>query len=343
MSKARQFVDASELSRTAKKPALRATPPSVNYQTIIDGVMEALERDRGRMAEVSTVKTPNSAATSGNRNRKTPPRQGSPAPSNSSAGSSSSRASSTNRTVRFQDQVDVGASNQGYGTSARSRWQGNQSPQGKTPVPGRGWIVVRQDKGPLASSPHRRDVLLRQGGPRVPPPQSGGQWMPGRGGPRFRPPAQGNAGNWRPGSRSSSSDQSGQPPAQQQYPPGQRRWSQGSTNQQPPATANTPPPRRRGCYVCGQPGCHSDFHGPGAVSPQAPPATRSFVCSQRGCYSSRHEAGIQPPAPNVPNQSASPAPRPAMNAANPQSNWQRGSNQGERAPPANVPPRPQSN
>jgi len=85
VSKARQFVDASELSRTAKKPALRATSPSVNYQSILDGVMEALERDRGRMAEVNTIQASNSSATTGNRNKKTPPRQGSPAPSNSSA------------------------------------------------------------------------------------------------------------------------------------------------------------------------------------------------------------------------------------------------------------------
>jgi len=85
VSKARQFVDAGELSRTAKKPALRATSPSVNYQSILDGVMEALERDRGRMAEVNTIQASNSSATTGNRNKKTPPRQRSPAPSNSSA------------------------------------------------------------------------------------------------------------------------------------------------------------------------------------------------------------------------------------------------------------------
>jgi len=126
VSKARQFVDANELSRTTKKPALRATSPSVNYQAIIDGVMEALElRDRDRLAEVNAVQTSNSSAASGNRNKKTPPRQGSPAPSNSSAGSASSRASSTGRTVRFQDQVDDGARSLGYGSSARSRWQGN--------------------------------------------------------------------------------------------------------------------------------------------------------------------------------------------------------------------------
>ena len=78
------------------------------------------------------------------------------------------------------------------------------------------------------------------------------------------------------------------------------------------------------------------------LSPQAPPAIGCFVCGQRGCHSSRHEAGIQPPAPSVPGQPMSPAQGSAMSAANPQSNWQRGSYQGERAPPANVPPRPQS-
>lgn len=43
VSKARHFVDASELSRVPKKPALRGTSPSVNYQAIIDGVKEVVE------------------------------------------------------------------------------------------------------------------------------------------------------------------------------------------------------------------------------------------------------------------------------------------------------------
>jgi len=81
VSKARQFVDANELSRTAKKPALRTMSPSVNYQSIVDGVMEALERDRGRMSGVNAVQTSGSSTTFGNRNKKAPPRQGSPAPS----------------------------------------------------------------------------------------------------------------------------------------------------------------------------------------------------------------------------------------------------------------------
>ena len=138
----------------------------------------------------------------------------------------------------------------------------------------------------------------------------------------------------RPGWRSPSDDRRGQPP-------GQRRWSQDSTDQQPPVIVNAPPPRRRRCHVCGQLGCYTVFHGPDAVSPQVPPAARCFVWNQRGCYPFRHRPGDQPPAPSAPNRPASPATGPARNAANPKSNWQRGWNQGERAPPANVPPRPQ--
>jgi len=147
-----------------------------------------------------------------------------------------------------------------------------------TTVPGHGWIAVRQGKGPLATSPHRWDGRHARV-VRVVRRQSEGPWMPGQGGPRSRPPAQGNADNWRPGWRSPPSDRGGQPPVQRQYPPGQQRWNQGSTYQQPPATADMPLPR--GCHVCGHLGCHSVFHGPNAVSPQAP-AMDCFVCGQRG-------------------------------------------------------------
>jgi len=53
MSKARHFVDASELARTAKKPTIRTTSPSVSCQTIFDGVRDALAdvfHDQGRTA-----------------------------------------------------------------------------------------------------------------------------------------------------------------------------------------------------------------------------------------------------------------------------------------------------
>ena len=283
------------------------------------------------------------APNSNNRSKKIAPCQGSPAPSNASSGSSASRASSTGRTVRFQDQEDARPGSQTYGSSNRSRWQGSQPAQGNG-NDSRPWSDRRQ---PGQASPRSQssgsDWIQRQGGPRFPPPQPGGSWTQEQGGSCLCPPAPGNTSNWISGWRSSSGDRGGQQPTQQQYPSGQRRWSQGSADQQPPAIVNTPPPRRRGCYVCGQSGCHSDFHGPGAVSPQAPPAMGCFVCGQRGCHSSRHEANAQLPVPNAPSQPARSAPAPAMGTAIPQSNWQRGSNQGERAPLINVPLRPQNN
>jgi len=207
------------------------------------------------------------APNSNNRSKKIAPCQGSPAPSNASSGSSASRASSTGRTVRFQDQEDARPGSQTYGSSNRSRWQGSQPAQGNG-NDSRPWSDRRQ---PGQASPRSQssgsDWIQRQGGPRFPPPQPGGSWTQGQGGPRLRPTASGNTSNWRPGWRTSSGDRGGQQPTQQQYSSGQRRWSQGSADHQPPAIVNTPPPRRRGCYVCGQPGCHSDFHGPGAVSP----------------------------------------------------------------------------
>jgi len=72
VSKVRQFVDANELSRTAKKPAIRSSP-NVNYLTIVDAVSDVLDqRDRNRTAEVNMVQNAN-CATSDNRNRKASP------------------------------------------------------------------------------------------------------------------------------------------------------------------------------------------------------------------------------------------------------------------------------
>jgi len=192
VSKARQFLDASELTRTVKKPAIRATSPSVNYQSNLDGLMEALDQ---RMAEVNTAQ----ASNSNNRGKKTAPRQGSPAPSNASTGSSASRASSTGRTVRFQDQEDARSGNQAYGSSVRSRWQGSQPAQGN----GNGsW--PRSDRrqpgqAPPRPQPSGSNWIQRQGGPPFPPPQPGGSRTQGQGGPRLCPPAPGNTSNWRPG------------------------------------------------------------------------------------------------------------------------------------------------
>ena len=146
--------------------------------------------------------------------------------------------------------------------------------------------------------------------------------------PTLLSPAPGNSGNWRPGWRSPSRDRDGQS-QQQQDSPGQRRWSQGSVDQQPNGTADMPPPSRSSCYVCGNPRCHSDFHTETAMSPQAPPVTRCYVCGQLGCRSSRHREYDRPPTPNAPSPQKS---RPATGTMSPPLNYQRGPQQGDRAP-----------
>jgi len=100
VSKARQFLDAM------RKLVIRTTSPSVNFQTIIDGVRGVIaEAFPDRMAQVNAAQAP--AANTGSKSKKATPRQGSSAPSNASTGSSASRASFTGRTVRFEDQEDT--------------------------------------------------------------------------------------------------------------------------------------------------------------------------------------------------------------------------------------------
>jgi len=159
-------MDASELARIAKKPAIRTTSTSVNYQAIVDGVTEALElHNQGRMTEVNAAQVTNPRS----RNKTPAPRQGSPVPSDTSA---RSRASSTGRTVRFQDQGSQGSqsSNQAYGSSGRTRWSGNQSPQGNNNGP-RPWMDRRQQG---------------QETPRSQPPSSGSGWTSRQGVHAFR-------------------------------------------------------------------------------------------------------------------------------------------------------------
>jgi len=278
------------------------------------------------MTEVNAAQVTNP----GSRNKTPAPRQGSPVPSDTSAGS---RVSSTGRTVRFQDQGSQGSqsSNQAYGSSSRTRWSGNQSPQGSSNGP-RPWMDRRQQgqETPRSQPPSSGSGwTCRQGGPRFPPPQSDGQWTSGQSGPRFCPPAPGNSGNWRPGWRSPSRDRDGQSPVQQQDSPGRRRWSRGSVDQQPIGTADMPPPRRSNCYVCGNPRCHSDFHTVIAMSSQPPPVTRCYVCGQLGCHSSRHREYDRPPTPNAPSPQES---RPATGTMSPPLNYLRGPQQGDRAP-----------
>ena len=324
--KAKHFIEANELSRAPKKPAMRTTTPSVNYQAIVEGVMEALvAHDQGRLPEVNALQTP-PTANSGGRDRKTSFRRESPAPSESSTGASS-RASSVGRTVRFQEQESRQPPNQGYGVAGRSRWDGNRSPRQNNGNGPRPW----GDRQPPAQGSPRLPPSVptgstwspRQGGPRFQPPQPVNQWAPGNGGLRSRPPAPGSGNNWRP---------SGQPPYQRQPPPVRQQWSPGSAEQQPSGVVNSPQYRSRGCHVCGWPGCHSDFHREGAVSPQAPPAASGcFVCGQRWCHSSRHEGYERPPTPQPP---VVPPPGSATVSAGPQSNFQRSPPRGAGTPRA---------
>ena len=90
--------------------------------------------------------------------------------------------------------------------------------------------------------------------------------------------------------------------------------------------------RPPGCFVCGKPGRHSRYHSDrGGPSQQNMAAC--FVCGQLRCHSRNHSS--------VENTSFQNASRTTSEAAN-QTNWQRGSNQGDRAPPSTIPRRPLS-
>ena len=242
-----------------------------------------------------------------------------PALSNSSAGSVSSRASTPTRTVRFQDQVESRSSNQRYAASGRGRWQGNQSPQGNGNNQ-RPWAGQRP-RGQRPPSP--RPPSPGQSGPRPVPSPSERQWEAGQGAARLRPPAPPNTGNWRPGWRSPTGDGNRPPPVQPELAStatlGSELWlSRVWTARLPQCVSWT-----ECCVATGTPGL------------------RCFVCGQWGCHSSRHQVGPPPLISSTQGQAPSQSQRPAPVVANQQSNWQRGSTQGERVPPAS--PRPQSN
>ena len=202
----------------------------------------------------------------------------------------------------------------------RTRWPGTHQPRQDNGNGPRSWGNQRQKPGQGASCTQPPSLgngwSSGQGGPRYMPRSQGNRWSPGQGGPRSRPPLSGNNPSWRPEWRSTG-DYGGQPSTQQQNPPGQRL--------------------RQGCYVCGQIGCHPGFHREDSVPARAPPVAPAccYICGQRGCHSSRHVGDELAPA--------HPDTGTAAGNFNPPSNWQRGSRQGERDPPSNVPSRPQNN
>jgi len=90
--------------------------------------------------------------------------------------------------------------------------------------------------------------------------------------------------------------------------------------------------RPSGCFVCGKPECHSRYHSDRA-GPSQQNMSACFVCGQLGCHTRNH--------PSIENNSFQNASRTTSEAAN-QTNWQRCSKQGDRAPPSTSSHRPLS-
>ena len=210
------------------------------------------QRNRDRTADVNMVQNAN-CATSDNRNRKASPRQGSPAPSRQEVFLAERRR----QLAQFVSRTRLSPGQVTKVTQHQEEVVGNETSLRKVMVisNGHGQVSVRKDKDPLHLDPrHPVKVALDLCRHRR------RQCAAGQGAPRLRPPAPPNTGNWRPGWRSPTGDGSRLPPAQPQSSPAPRRWVQNF-----------------GCHVCRQFGCHSHFHGPDAVSLQAPPGLRCFV------------------------------------------------------------------
>ena len=166
VSKACHFVDASELSRTPKKPAIRGASPSVNFQAIIDGVKEVVEtalHDQGRQAEVHNCQISNPNSKSASKTKKPQARPPSPAASDASS-VGSSRVSSSGRMVSFEDQSSDPSNGRGYGSSDRGRWTNRQSgSQGNGDRHGRrATTAVPVVKGTRVRSPLPRATQIRR-------------------------------------------------------------------------------------------------------------------------------------------------------------------------------------
>jgi len=327
VAKARQYVEAQNLAKITKKPAIRMATSvegdqEDQIQPILDGLQQVLQTVLEGQKKQAATQNSNSVASgrSGFR-RNQGNRPVSPAPSDSSAASQSS-----NRRVQFRDNAprrfDYRASDEQYprqGGNFSDRSLGNRGDRSDNSWGNRD---NRQDR---ASRPVNRGNQGYQG-------------------PRRDNPDR------RQGWRTSSADSQARQPIQDSNQNGQRRqWNSGSTpgdrpsfrpvdrapNHQENRRSQNPRFQFRGsgrCWICDTFGCHSDFHEERAEGPQR--------------LSSPGPRGVgTPDRPNSQRNSSSRESSPQSgSAARPQSssNWQRGSRQGDRTPPYNVPSRPQS-
>lgn len=345
VARARQFQDAQDLAKT-KKPNIRLAEtydnlPETNtnntaVQPILDGLQKVLETVLEKQNKPSVrCARPNSESKSGNPNQRNQSRSQSPAPSDVSKNSNGSNG--RQKTVRFTD----------------------QSSTDRDPPRSAGRNEFFLDSRNFRSRPdqHRNQNALIQDWDRPPPRNNdsgtNNTWQ-GRGREQpiaNRPPERGRpffSNGERP--RNWPNDQ-GQPPWQRQRSSSydssasvdQRGYTQrrfGSQFYEPRDSSNNRNCERNqelgrptGCYVCGQPGCHSRNHS-NQRGPYRSNMSACFVCGQLGCHSRNHSTSENEITRNMASVT--------NNAAN-QTNWQRGSNQGDRAPPSTSPQRPQSN
>ena len=353
VARARQYQDAHEQTKlaTTKKPNIRMASYNSESQSQIQPVLEGLQRvletvlhGQGRQAEVHCIRGSSDPqeSTGGNGRQ----RRNSQASSTQSRDGSEASQSSGNRprAVHFEDQTGSG---RGRSTAQSTTNYPQRSGSNSQPPNNRGnWSSGRgnwnQPRGNWGSGNWNPGRPPWQGGPRYLPPSSGDRF-----GDRERAPDRRWQNNQWPTDRSTfpwgSRQRSGSVDSNQsvlrdsgQQP---RQWGSGAPVSRPPPGAsdnaprgqeNRPPsqlsdqPPRRGCIICGRAGCHSDFHrvGPDSVPP---PPGRCWVCGRIGCHSTNHPRNPAPQRATSSGTQTAPGP-------DRQSNWQRGSNQGDRAP-----------
>jgi len=308
VTKARQYVEAQNLAKVTKKPAIRLASsvesnPEDQIQPILDGLQQVLQtvlegQNKTQNSNTGTLGRGGSRRNQGNRSV-------SPAPSNSSAASPSSN---NNRRVQFRDNA-LRRSDEQYprpGSNYDDRSPGNRG--GRT----ENFRDNRDSRQDRASRPMNRGFQGQR--------------------EEYRDSRQG----WRASSTDNPNRQTIQsnPRRPQNYAatPGDGPPFRGSNNQENRRPQNPRFPFRGSgrCWICNTLGCHSDFHegpaeGPPGSLSQGPRADRSNIPTDRGASFSRE-----------PSPQSGPAARPQSS-----SNWQRGSRQGDRTPPYNSPSRPQ--
>ena len=362
VAKARQYMEAQNLAKITKKPAIRMASSveldqEDQIQPILDGLQQVLQtvlEGQNKQAATQNSNAGTSGRSGSRRNQGNRPV--SPAPSDSSAASQSS-----NRRVQFRDDTprryDYRASDEQYphqGGNYSDRSLGNRGDRGDN-------FWDNRD--------NRQDRVSR-------PINRGNQGYQGQ-----RRDNQDRRQGWRTSSADSQTRQSIQDLNQNSQ---RRQRNSGSTpgdrpsfrpvDRGPNSQENRRPQNPRfpfrgsgRCWVCNTFGCHSDYHEERAEGPQRPssPGPRGVGTPDRpntptgggtrnpsnwgpnqcqDCGSRYHLFHQQDNSERQMESSSRESSPQSGPAARPQSssNWQRGPRQGDRTSPYNFPSRPQS-